>query len=248
MINQAMIDQLTAQLAVYTTEWLSSYDDSKDQNVLIGPSKKTAIIWTDTGFYQINPCPNKLFTNLEISFTDCTIGHTYSLTQNYDSMSWILYQQLYLAGVNSKSFYIDVPLERSEVTINNQPWEYTRVMRPGAPSIGKKNYVQTLEDLEGWWNQSIDDFYNVMSAAVTISKNNKITGLPSISVKHRLPDVSGICYFYKNCGPWDQSLVSLINQSINIGNSIIKSVPALGNTFSDTWTNNAKQKWNTLGQ
>jgi hypothetical protein len=256
MINQAMIDQLTAQLAVYTPEWLASYDDSQDPNVLIGPSKQTAIIWTDTGFYQLNPihlCPAVsggliMSEELEISFTDTTIGHTFALSKNYTPNTWNLYQQLYVEGTRSGLFFVDAPLERSIVTINNEDWEYTRVMRPGSANLGKTpfNRLQTADDIKNFWNTGIDDFYNIISAAINIASKNNQPGIPAITIKHRIADEHST-YFYKNFNLWDMNPTQIVNQSINIGTSIIKNIPVIGDSFSVEWADAARQKWSTLG-
>jgi hypothetical protein len=251
-----MLDTLTEKSTVYTSDWARTYDDSQDPSVLIGPSKTTAVIWTDVGYYQvgpnhINPDQNNgayISEDLEISFTDCTDGHTYTLSR-YHTPTWNLYQKLYLEGIRSGLFLTEVPLEQSIVKINDIDYEYTRVMVPGgASALGKfKLRIDNTTDVTHFFNSAIDDFYNIVSTAIQIGKDNNTLGIPGLSIKQRLRDASGVIYYYKNSYQWDNNPKWVINQSINLGTAFIKNIPSLDNAFCQQWIDSARQKWEPLG-
>lgn len=254
MTNQAMIDQLKAKLAEWTPEKIKGYDDSADPNVLIGNTKETVIEWTDNGFYQIYPQTSEL--NIEantlehgsserkISFTDCDIGHTYSLSQKFNLTDWDKYQKLYLAGINSKLFRIDVPLEREIVSVNGTDFEYVRLMRPGQYQ-GQHNTYSNTFSTDDYYNSAIDDYYNVMRSIIDIADNTN--SVLNITFRHRHVDKDGVFYINHNM-LWGYNLEETIRHTLFLAKRGLDSEKKFNNVSInlDEWAESAKTKWLSL--
>lgn len=241
MINQEMIDILKSKYDSYTDErW--NYDDSTDPDVLIGASKTTALEWTDTGYFSIIKNQHQY----SISFTDLIIGHTFRLAKNYDVFDWHCYQKIYLEGISTNRFSVDVPLERTLVDFHDGVWEYSRVMRPGQ-GIGETKFTPlSVEQYQEQFNLVIDDYYYLLSAFIRTGLENNTNCIPSINIRNRYLDITRTPTYLKLYDTWNNPVEKTIKLSIEMGELALTHTPGLPNTWHTDWVSKATEKWSSL--
>jgi hypothetical protein len=241
MINQEMINVLQSKYDSYTDErW--NYDDSNDPNILIGASKTTALEWTDTGYFSIIKNQHQY----SVSFTDFVIGHTFKLVKNYEVFDWNCYQKVYLEGIKTNGFSVDVPLERSLVDFYGSAWEYTRVMRQGQGTGEAHVKNLSAEQCQEQFNLAIDDYYNLLNAFIRQGLENNTNCIPSVNIRNRVLDNTGKSTYLKNYDLWNNPVEKTIKLSIEMGELEISHMPFLSSDFRADWKSRAIDKWSSL--
>jgi hypothetical protein len=244
-----MIDILIEKLETSISNDIWSYDDSSDSDILVSPLNDIVIVWTDTGYFQIQ--------REKIMFNDCVSGHTFTLRKNGSREDWKKFQDLFIDASRTKLFRIDAPIFREEHDIGDDVWEYTKVARAGVGigTVADQHFMNT-NSIVDFMNDIIDPYYYIIKSAINVANNNPnihpttklelpIT-IPHIVIRHALKDKQGY-YFAKACDRWERTPEDVIKTCIAVGQLIIKGVgTTVPPEFLDDWTARASNKWISL--